>query len=168
MERADDILRAPIGRALSARGQAAPVYASAVVAAERGSLLPHPATQPANTYWRGLARALRRASGLFTVKDCLAADERSGRLLLENLSPAQRRQFAALGSFEVVGGKTGRRYRIRHGVSMNIEQLDEKGRRVCSWCFFPAGRLAAGDVMLAQKMALELFELEALAVANRF
>jgi hypothetical protein len=32
----------------------------------------------------------------------------------------------------------------------------------------PRGGLAAGDVMLAQKNALELFESEALKVANRF
>jgi hypothetical protein len=32
----------------------------------------------------------------------------------------------------------------------------------------PQGRLVAGDVMLAQKVALELFENEALRIANRF
>jgi hypothetical protein len=35
------------------------------------------------------------------------------------------------------------------------------------WCFVPKGSLVTGDVMLAQKIALETFECRALAVANR-
>ena len=96
------------------------------------------------------------------------AEVRGLRLLKENLTPVQRKQYAKQRCFEVIGGQSGRRYRIRHGRLMNIEQLDKKGRRVCGWCFFPKGRLVAGDVMLAQKLALELFEAEALQVANRF
>jgi hypothetical protein len=95
-----------------------------------------------------------------------AAEERGRRLLTENLSPIQRRQYAASGSFEVVGGSTGRRYRIRHGRFMNVQELDAKGRLVGTWCFFPVGGLVPGDILLAQKLALELFEPEALAVAN--
>lgn len=96
------------------------------------------------------------------------AQERGVQLLRQNLAPAQREQYEKYGYFDVIGGKTGRRYRIRHGRSMNIEQLDKNGRRVCGWCFFPQGGLVAGDVMLAQKMALELFEPDALRIANRF
>ena len=49
---------------------------------------------------------------------------------------------------------------------MNIEELGA-GRYVTRrWCFAPEGALAIGDVMLAQKIALETFELDALAVAN--
>jgi hypothetical protein len=36
------------------------------------------------------------------------------------------------------------------------------------WCFVPEGSLVAGDVMLAQKIALETSEYAALAVARRF
>jgi hypothetical protein len=36
------------------------------------------------------------------------------------------------------------------------------------YCFIPKGDLVPGDVMLAQKIALETNELAALAVANRF
>jgi hypothetical protein len=96
------------------------------------------------------------------------AQERGLALLKENLAPAQRLQYEKYGFFDVVGGRTGKRYRIRHGRQMNIEQLDRAGRRVCGWCFYPQGNLVAGDVMLAQKVALELFELEALKIANRF
>jgi len=60
--------------------------------------------------------------------------------------------------FEVIGSDTGKRYRIRHGRMMNVDKLDSVGNRVCEWCFLPEGKLAAGDVMLAQKIALETFE----------
>jgi hypothetical protein len=35
------------------------------------------------------------------------------------------------------------------------------------WCFAPEGRLAVGDVLLAQKIALETMEIKALEIANR-
>jgi hypothetical protein len=95
------------------------------------------------------------------------AHERGMRLLKENLTPSQLQQYSRYGYFEVIGGKTGKRYRIRHGRSMNIDQLDKNGRRVCGWCFFPEGNLVTGDVMLAQKVALELFEGDALKIANK-
>jgi hypothetical protein len=96
------------------------------------------------------------------------AQERGLQLLKENLAPPQRQQYEKYGYFDVVGGRTGKRYRIRHGRQMNIEQLDKNGRRVCGWCFYPQGSLVAGDIMLAQKVALELFETDALRIANRF
>jgi hypothetical protein len=95
------------------------------------------------------------------------AHERGMRLLKQNLTPGQLQQYSRYGYFEVIGGKTGKRYRIRHGRSMNIDQLDKNGRRVCGWCFFPEGNLVTGDVMLAQKVALELYESDALKTANK-
>ena len=85
---------------------------------------------------------------------------------MENMSPKQRAEYNRRKRFEVVGGDTGRRYRIHHGNQMNIEQLDKEGRRVSVLCFTPQGDLAVGDVMLAQKIALELFETEAIKIAN--
>jgi len=49
----------------------------------------------------------------------------------------------------------------------DVDELDSDGNKVCEWCFLPNGNLASGDVMLAQKIALETCESEALAVANR-
>jgi hypothetical protein len=95
------------------------------------------------------------------------AEKRSIRLLEANLSPAQRKQYEKFGYFEVIGGTTGKCYRIRHGYSMNIEEVLKDGSLGCRWCFSPRGDLPAGDVMLAQKLALELYECEALLVANR-
>jgi hypothetical protein len=112
----------------------------------------------------------RRLAGIrdtFTGVRYVAAEARGLRLLEQNLSPTQRRQYAASRTFEVIGGSTGRRYRIRHGQYMNVEELDETGRYVRAWCFYPAGDLPAGDVLLGQKLALELFEPDALTIANK-
>ena len=65
------------------------------------------------------------------------------------------------------GSDTGRRYRIYYGNLGNVVELGVSGEEVHSWCFHPTGNLPVGDVMLAQKLALELFEREALGVANR-
>jgi hypothetical protein len=66
----------------------------------------------------------------------------------------------------VVGCETGTRYRLTSSRAMNIQQLDSGGRTVRSWCFMPAGGLVLGDMLLAQKIALETMEREALALAN--
>jgi hypothetical protein len=87
-------------------------------------------------------------------------------LLVEHLSPAQRAQYDRFKYFDVVGGNTGRRYRIRHGQVLNVEVLDSTGHRMRLLCFMPEGRLPIGDVMLAQKLALESFEVEAIKVAH--
>ena len=84
------------------------------------------------------------------------------------LSPSQFEQFDAEGHFDVIGSATGRKYRIQYGTSMNVYELDDAGRPQVGRCFLPEGRLVPGDVMLAQKTALETFESRALLVARRF
>ena len=94
-------------------------------------------------------------------------EQRALELLESHLSAIQRAQFSSLGRFEVTGGDTGTRYVIRNIASVNIEQLNSHGERVKRWCFGPHGNLATGDVLLAQKLALECFERQALARAHR-
>jgi hypothetical protein len=48
------------------------------------------------------------------------AHDRGIRLLIKNLSPAQRAQYDAFGYFEVTGGETGKRYRITKAYQMNV------------------------------------------------
>jgi hypothetical protein len=96
------------------------------------------------------------------------AEQKGAALLREWLSPEQTKQYDRGRHFEVIGSDTGKRYRIHYGCSMNIEELEADGRHGYCWCFVPAGALVAGDVMLAQKIALETFESDALAKANRF
>jgi len=50
----------------------------------------------------------------------------------------------------------------------NVYELDAASRPRAGWCFVPKDNLVAGDVMLAQKIALETDERGALAVANNF
>jgi hypothetical protein len=49
--------------------------------------------------------------------------------------------------------------------SASGHQFDPDGHPVQQWCA-PEGRLAVGDVLLAQKIALETMEAKALAIAN--
>ena len=87
-------------------------------------------------------------------------------MLKEWLSPEQLALFESKGYFEVKGSHSGKRYRIRCAPRLNIDQLDAKGAPVAVWCFGPAGNLPVGDIMLAQKIALETDEQRALALAN--
>jgi hypothetical protein len=96
-----------------------------------------------------------------------AARARSMELLVENLSPTQRAQYKRWNYFDVIGSDTGNRYRIRRAHVLNVELLDDNGRRTAVLCFMPEGHLPMGDVMLSQKLALELFEAQAINVANR-
>jgi hypothetical protein len=90
------------------------------------------------------------------------------RLLGAWLSPSQFEQFNSKAHFDVVGCATGRRYRIHYGTQANVHELDDEGGLKMGWCFVPQGRLVPGDVMLAQKIALETSESRALSVAIRF
>jgi hypothetical protein len=93
---------------------------------------------------------------------------RGRKLLREWLSPAQLAQYDECNYFEVTGCHSGKRYRINHGVGMNVYEVDHAGRSRTGWCFVPGDHLVAGDVMLAQKIALETDERSALAVAKNF
>ena len=95
-------------------------------------------------------------------------EARGLRLLREWLSPEQLAEYDENGYFEVIGCDSGSRYRIHHGTAMNVYELDRAGRARAGWCFIPKACLVAGDVMLAQKIALETDERGALAIANNF
>jgi hypothetical protein len=97
-----------------------------------------------------------------------AKEARGLKLLKEWLSREQLAQYTASGYFEVTGSASGKRYRIHQGAAMNVVEVDEFGRVRAGWCFMPRACLVAGDVMLAQKIALENDERAALAIANNF
>jgi hypothetical protein len=97
-----------------------------------------------------------------------AAEARAEKLLRENLSDSQLLRLDANGCFDVVGGSSGKTYRITRGRQMNVYQLDKNGRRVRGLCFVPEGNLVSGDVMLIQKLSLEINETKAVATANVF
>ena len=130
----------------------------------------HWLTSATRYLWRSLAESARKVQALRerlkTIEDIQEA--RGKALLREWLSPEQKAQFDASKGFDVVGCDSGRRYRISHGTETNVHELDDAGRPVMGWCFVPSRHLVAGDVMLAQKIALETNERAALAVANKF
>jgi hypothetical protein len=95
------------------------------------------------------------------------AEQKALFLLKHWLSSAQVTQYENNGYFEVRGSHSGKRYRIRCARQMNVDEIDEHGARLGSWCFGPEGDLQLGDVMLAQKIALENDERAALAIARR-
>jgi hypothetical protein len=108
---------------------------------------------------RGLARVFSSAH---------SSETRGLRLLRSWLTAEQRAQFDATRYFDVIGCDTGKRYRIHYGVATNVHEMNAAGRPKTGWCFAPVGYLVAGDIMLAQKIALETNESGALAVANAF
>ena len=109
---------------------------------------------------------IRRARhGLSQTAFELECSARGLRLLKDWLSPEQLNSYEKYGYFDVIGSDSGTIYRIRQGKQANIEQLDKAGQPFWAWCFVPQGDLVAGDVMLAQKIALETNERAAIAIA---
>jgi hypothetical protein len=78
------------------------------------------------------------------------ANRLARQLLREVLSPEQRAQYDSKGFFEVTGGQTGTRYRIRTGSQMNVEELDPSGSKTRGLCFIPEGRVPMGDILKAR------------------
>ena len=107
-------------------------------------------------------------SGSCTRSFRFETEARALTLLKEWLSPKQRACYERFRYFDVVGCDSGRRYRIHYGTMTNVHEIDAACRPKIGWCFVPAGYLVAGDIMLAQKIALETNEFGALAVANSF
>jgi hypothetical protein len=96
----------------------------------------------------------------------MAAEQRGFALLQTWLDSEQAEQWATLRAFEVLGCDTGTRYRITCGSAMNVQQLDQTGRSVARWCFVPKGDLVMGDILLAQKIALETMERRVFKLGN--
>jgi hypothetical protein len=121
--------------------------------------------------WRGSLdpprfRAIRELYNI--VRKSNFPEARGRRLLRRWLSAEQLAQFDARSFFDVIGCHTAKRYRIYYANVANVEEIDKVGRPIMRYCFIPKGGLVPGDVVLAQKIALETDELAALAVANRF
>jgi hypothetical protein len=115
----------------------------------------------------GHALGLAAHSVCLDTRQNRRAEEKARALLRSRLTPQQAKQWDSYKEFYVIGSHTGTRYRIRRATAMNIDELNSRGRVVTQWCFAPQGELAVGDVMLAQKIALETMEWTALASANR-
>jgi hypothetical protein len=121
--------------------------------------------------WQPLAagRRTRAPHSLFRSARQRDRPEARGLQLMRNwLSAEQCAQFDRFGYFDVRGSVSGKKYRIHFRVSANIQEIGDDGKALCGWCFAPDRYLVPGDVMLAQKIALETRECTALAIANQF
>lgn len=76
----------------------------------------------------------------------------------EWLSPEQRAQLNAKRYFDVISCDSGKRYRIYYGAPTNVHEIGDDDLPSVGWCFMPVGSLVVGDVMLAQKIALETYD----------
>jgi hypothetical protein len=116
-----------------------------------------------------LAAEAARAANALRERQRVAANERARGLLLEHLTPEQRTTFEQNKWFVVVGGKTGKKYRIRDKGDLvaNVDALDGERvtHRLCAHA--PSGSIPLGDQLLAQKITLEFDEDEFLRKANR-
>src|SRR4051812_24216277 len=79
------------------------------------------------------------------VWDRRIAEEKGLTLLKQWLSRDQLAQYEKYGYFEVMGGNSGKHYRIRPTRQMNVDELDPRGMRIAAWCFGPEGELPIGD-----------------------
>jgi hypothetical protein len=99
-----------------------------------------------------------------------AINQRARELLVSCLTLAQRESLEKHAWFLVIGGNSGKRYRIRtNSVMGNIDVMagkrsDRVEARLCCHC---QGNIPESDQHLAQKLALEYDEARFLSIANR-
>lgn len=90
--------------------------------------------------------------------------ERARKLLVDSLTPDQKKDYDKDMSFIVYGQKTGNRYRINHGRAGNVHRID--GGKLRKYCAHPAMHVPNEDTMLAQKLMIEIHEEDFLRLAN--
>ena len=76
-------------------------------------------------------------------------------LLLRVLNSRQRQSLRETGSFTLVGGASGLRYRVRTTGQANIEQLDAGGAVAYRLCIAPACQLAFPGWLAMQALHLQ-------------
>ena len=91
------------------------------------------------------------------------ATKRAESLLRRYLSAEQQQDLEKKGYFQVTVGK--RRFRIRRGTSHNVIEVNKQGRKIRTFCAHP-DNVPVPDVMLAQKLALEIQPSVFFSVAN--
>ncbi len=96
-----------------------------------------------------------------------AAADRAERLLLEYLTPEQRKTYRHYGWF-VVRSQSGRRYMIwaKNALYYNVGELNDNGQAVLHFCAHASENVPMGDHLLVQKLMLEHHEAEFRRVAN--
>ncbi len=134
---------------------------------------PRPEFEEFTTHAERLAEALRLEE-LTAEAERLAkareerqeADKKAVELLEAHLTDEQKASYRKERYFEVISKESRRRYRIYHGRSQNIVQVDENGRKIKRLCAHPVMAVPDADTVLAQKLMLEHAEDQFLRIAN--
>lgn len=123
---------------------------------------PQPTPEEAGTVRQ--RRVFRIPGGMRPYYDDLIfppeAESLARELLLSNLSPDQKKAFEKKKEFVVVG-KSGREYRLtpHRWPTKNVTWMEQR-KPMVSYCAQPNyGKLPMGDILLAQKIALEVDDL---------
>lgn len=114
-------------------------------------------------------RQIMAAPAILRAREAPVA-QRARELLLSFLSEEQRRTYEGHGWFIVVGGRSGRRYRINGGTyAGNVDLLaaNDNNKVEARFCGHCDASIPLGDQLLAQKVMLEVDEPAYIALANR-
>lgn len=90
----------------------------------------------------------------------LRASRKALSLLLRVLNPRQRQSLRETGSFTLLGGASGLRYRLRTSGQANVEQLDAAGAVAYRLRIAPACELAFPGWLTMQALHLQDQEME--------
>lgn len=94
------------------------------------------------------------------------SNARAEALLKSLLTDDQRRSLEQMKQF-AIRSQTGKPYRIRLSGSMNVDELDEQGKVLHTYCLVPKENLPLHDNLAIQKLMLETAEADFLRIANR-
>ena len=119
------------------------------------------------TQYETMIRAAVPAHIKQSAPSYLKARTQSVALLREWLNPKQLEQYDRTGTFTVFGEATGTCYLINGNMTMfNVSALVDDCFEPPRLCFVPKGGLPIGDLLLAQKLALENDERSVFVAAN--
>lgn len=100
------------------------------------------------------------------AKERQEASERATALLREHLDESQRSSYDLFKEF-LVKCQSGKVYRIKKGISGNVNLLNDDGVPIIQFCIHPDVSVPAEDNMLAQKLLLETDEKGFCRIANK-
>lgn len=112
-------------------------------------------------------QAEQRAAAEARAAKLKAVNDRAERTLRDHLTPEQERAWIE-NRHIFVTSQSGRRFKIRHGVTHNIKELDAQGREIRELCVHLnyGANCPVADHVLAQVLGLKFNEAALLKKAN--
>lgn len=94
------------------------------------------------------------------------AERKAEKLLIEHLNNQQKKSYKKDKSFEMQS-QSGRRFILCSARVRNVEELDETGGKMASFCIHPTESIPLADQLLMQKLMLENHEKDFMRIANK-